>query len=311
MNLQQLIQQYLAYQKSLGWRPRTHGGYIGAFGRFIGPKADIADVRLKQVQAFLVGNGPVTATWHTKYSTLRSFYRYATSRGHVAVAPLPTAIPRRPPTLVPYIYSRDELRRLLEAADVVRRPPQCRLEPITVRTVLLLLYGAGLRLQEAVNLDCADVDWKEAVLIIRQTKFLKTRLVPIGKTLVRALDRYARLRTRPTGPQFFTTRSGARVNKELIQDYFVVLRKYANVHRVDGAHYQPRLHDLRHTFAVHCLTSMYRQGSDVQELLPYLSTYLGHVRIQATQIYLTMTPELLHEAGNRFERYAGMEDCHE
>lgn len=310
MNLQQLIQQYLTYQRSLGWRPRPHGGYIGAFGRFIGAQADIADVHLKQVQAFLVGRGPITSTWHTKYSTLRAFYRYAISRNYVTVAPLPTVIPQRPPTFVPYIYSHDELRRLLLAADVVRRPLS-RLEPTTMRNVLLVLYGAGLRLQEAVNLDRSDVDWKEAVLTIRQTKFLKTRFVPIGQKLVRALAGYARTRTRVMGPQFFTTRSGARVNKELLQDYFAVLRKHADVRRDDGARYQPRLHDLRHTFAVHRLTSMYRQGGDVQQLLPYLSTYLGHVHIQATQVYLTMTPELLHEAGKRFAQYAGGEAYHE
>lgn len=85
---------------------------------------------------------------------------------------------------------------------------------------------------------------------------------------------------------------------------FCRLRESAGVHRHDGARYQPRLHDLRHGFAVHRLVSWYRQGADVQRLLPQLATYLGHVHVAATQRYLTMTPELLHEASLRFERYA-------
>jgi integrase len=174
------------------------------------------------------------------------------------------------------------------------------------------LYGAGLRLQESVNLDRTDVDWKEAVMTIRHTKFAKTRLVPIGPQLLGVLDGYAR-RSRSQGKDspFFTTRTGTRLYKELLQDYFVILREHANVCRFDGARYQPRLHDLRHTFAVHRLTSWYQQGADVQKLLPHLSTYLGHVHIQATQVYLTMTPELLHSAGNRFAGYVGQEARHE
>jgi site-specific recombinase XerD len=89
------------------------------------------------------------------------------------------------------------------------------------------------------------------------------------------------------------------------------VREHAGVSRDDGARYQPRLHDMRHSFAVHRLTSWYQQGADVQKLLPQLATYLGHVNIAATQVYLTMTPELLHEASVRFEKYAFQEVCHE
>ena len=310
MNLQQLIQQYLTYRKSLGWRLPSYGGHLGGFGRFVGAGADIADVRPKQVQAFLAGAGPITRTWHIKYSILRSFYCYAISRGYVDVAPLPAVVPQRPPTFVPYIYSHEELRRLLQAADTVRRPRSC-LEPVTMRTGLLLLYGAGLRLQEALSLDRNDVDWDGSLLKVRETKFFKTRLVPIGPQLGYVLGEYARTRARGMDAPFLTTRTGTRVKKLVLQNYFGILREQAGVRRTDGGRFQPRLHDLRHTFAVHRLTSWYQQGADVQKLLPHLSTYLGHVHIQDTQVYLTMTPELLQEAGNRFEQYAGQEGHHE
>jgi len=307
MNLRKLIQQYLTYQESLGWCHLRCGGYLGGLGRFMGAGVDIADVRTDHVQAFLVGSGPLTATWHIKYSILRSFYRYAISRGYVTASPLPAEVPQPPSAFVPYIYSQEELRRLFQEVDTFRRP-QSRLEPMTMRTILLLLYGAGLRLQEALNLNHADMNWKESLLTVRQTKFFKTRLVPFGPRLGCVLAEHAQTRARGIEAPLFTTRAHVRVRKYLVQTYFRILCERAGVRRIDGGRFQPRLHDLRHTFAVHRLTSWYQQGADVQKLLPQLSTYLGHVSIQATQVYLNMTPELLHEAGKRFEQYAGMEE---
>ena len=104
--------------------------------------------------------------------------------------------------------------------------------------------------------------------------------------------------------------AGRRFTCGTLEDAFQRLREHAGVRRSDGARYQPRLHDLRHTFAVHRLTEWYRQGADVQRLLHHLSVYLGHAHLAATQVYLTMTPELLQQAGTRFERYARGEDGH-
>jgi len=311
MNLQLLIRQYLSYRKSLGWQECSESGYLGGFGRFLGPDADIADVRIEHVQAFLAGTGPLTSTWHTKHTMLRSFYRYAVSHGYVAVAPLPTTVPKRPPRFVPYIYSHEELRRLLQAADSVRRRSDCCLTPITIRTILVLLYGAGLRLQEALNLNSADVDLNGSLLTIHQSKFGKSRLLPIGPQLKQVLAQYSQARLAKPDAPFFTTRTGARIRDEVVQEYFRILCRRAGICRNGGAGEQPRLHDLRHSCALHRLTSWYQQGADVQKLLPHLSTYLGHVDIGSTQVYLTMTPELLNEASNRFERYAVKGGRHE
>lgn len=303
MNLQQLIQQYLIYRETLGWHPRSNGGHLGGFGRFIGVDVDISDVRPEQVTAFLAGAGTVTLSWHLKYGALRSFYRWAIGRGYVDQSPLPEVVPKRPPAFVPYIFSRDELRRILQAFDDVCRPGFL-LEPVTARTVVLTLYGAGLRRQEAINLDRTDVDWSDSLLTIRHTKFLKTRLVPFGPQLGRALAAYLCTQSQNAEGAFFTTRIGGRIDPQMIQKYFRLACVRADVRRNDSSRFQPRLHDLRHTFAVHRLTSWYEQGADVQQLLPHLSTYLGHVHIQNTQSYLTMTPALLHGACQLFERYA-------
>ena len=174
--------------------------------------------------------------------------------------------------------------------------------------LLLLLYGAGLRISEALSLTLADVNLTAGILTIRESKFYKTRLVPISPALTGVLATYVaqRAKEHPAQPDaaLFLTRTATPVVRHTAENIFRRLRVSAGVIRHDGGRYQPRLHDLRHAFAVHRLVSWYRQGADVQRLLPQLATYLGHLHIAATQRYLTMTPELLHEAGQRFERYA-------
>jgi integrase len=219
-------------------------------------------------------------------------------------------MPNRPPVFVPYIYTREEIRRLLQ---VIGPPPHGKsvLEPATIRTMILVYYGAGLRLGEAINLTRADVDLSGSLLTIRDTKFGKTRLVPVGPQLTRVLVQYDRTRPKgqPADGPFFATVKGGPLYARLLESNFRVACNRAGIRRTDTRQ-QPRIHDLRHTFAVHRLTSWYQQGADVQRLLYQLSVYLGHVHLQGTQVYLSMTPELLREASHRFERYAGKERHH-
>ncbi len=154
-----------------------------------------------------------------------------------------------------------------------------------------------------------DIDLAGALITVHHTKFDKTRLVPLGPELTQVMMHYLTQRNaaghaQHRGASFFVLRSGIGVSIQLVEQTFRRLCEYTGIRRTDGARYPPRLHDLRHCFAVHRLTSWYRQGADVQTLLPQLSTYLGHGNIAATQIYLTMTPALLQEASRRFERYA-------
>jgi integrase/recombinase XerD len=310
MNLQRLIEQYISFQQSHGLSFTTAAFILRAFGRARGTRVSIASVRVEHVDAFLGKARPVTRTWFSKLGHLRSFFQYAVSRGHIPTAPLPTVMPKRPPVFVPYIYTREELRRLLQ---VIQSHPQGQsiLEPATIRTMVLVYYGAGLRLREAINLSRADVDLKGSVLTIRNTKFGKTRLVPLGPQLRQVLVQYDRTRPRggPADAPFFTSQGGGPVRPLTLEVKFRLLCDCAGIRRTDTAE-QPRIHDLRHTFAVHRLTSWYQQGADVQRLLHQLSVYLGHSQLRYTQVYLSMTPELLREASQRFERYAGKERRH-
>jgi integrase/recombinase XerD len=313
MKLQPLIERYIAYRQAMGEGFKTNAIILRAFGRVMGACAPAA-VSPKRVRAFLDGTGPVTSAWHVRHNALLGFYRYAVTRGYVVDSPLPTVLPQRPPPFVPHIYTQDELRRLLRATDSYQRN-RSSMEPVTMRTLVLLLYGTGLRVHEAVALDRTDVDLENLLLTVRQTKFYKTRLVPFGPQLGAELAQYLARRPAPLvsaePSPFFTMRTGSRVRRPTAENCFRRVCEHASVRRADGARYQPRLHDLRHTFAVHRLTSWYRQGADVQRLLPQLAVYLGHAHLISTQVYLSMTPELLAEANGRFERYAGKEGSHD
>lgn len=307
MTLNDTVLQYVAFRKSMGEEFDSAASLLKTFCRRMGGDIELADITAEHVQAFLVGTGPLSGYCRRKYDVLRGLYRYAISRGLVNHAPLPSTVPQAP-RFEPYIYTEDEVRRLLTGCASCLNPPR-KLEPHTLRAILLLLYGAGLRIGEAVALTVADVDVPDAVITIRNTKFHKTRLVPLGPQLNQVIAHYATCReaaghSTDGEASFFVLRRGAATSVPIIECAFRRLCRHVGVYRNDGARYQPRLHDLRHGFAVNRLTSWYRQGADVQKLLPLLATYMGHVKLSATQVYLTMTPELLHEASLRFEQYA-------
>jgi len=304
MKLAQAVSAYVAYKQSLGMRFATEARALKSFSRALGD-VDLDRIEPEQVRAFLDGTGPMTRFWHRKLDALRGFYRFALARGYTAHLPLPANVPRCPRAFVPYIYCEDEIKRLLAAAASLEHR---NLSSPTCRTLLLLLYGTGLRIGEALGLDLADVDLESALLRIRETKFYKTRIVPVGADLTRVLRDYLleRGKSAPVsadGP-FLLTRQGKRPSRAGAEEAFKQLRRQAKVSRIDGSRYQPRLHDMRHTYAVTRLVRWYREGADVQRLLPQLATYLGHVHISGTQRYLSMTPELLRQASLRFERYA-------
>jgi integrase/recombinase XerD len=314
MNLAQVVHDYVSLKQSMGSRFRTEATILKAFCKAVGDLA-ITDVEPQQVTSYLAGSGPVTRYWHRKYEALTGFYRFALGRGYVALSPLPKTVPKRPEPFRPHIFPEQELRRLFKVAGELEAP-RMALQGATLRPLLLLLYGAGLRISEALALTLADVDLSANVLTIRESKFYKTRLVPIGPRLTAELgtyadDRHLQGHVKDPAHPFFVTRSDTAVTRGMAESAFVRLRNIADIAREDGARYQPRLHDLRHTMAVHRLVAWYREGADVQRLLPQLATYLGHVDVAATQRYLTMTPELLEQASRRFERYTQPEVSHE
>jgi len=306
MTSSELIKAYLAARRAHGVKLTTGERTLYQFARETGDRP-LAEVTPEEVATFLRGSA-LSATWTTKYGLLAGLYRFAIARGHVAVSVLPEQRPKLPPPLTPYVYSPDELQRLLDATAVLESPLS-PLQALTYRTLLLLLYGAGLRVSEAIGLTLGDVDHRDRVLTIRETKFYKSRQVPIGQRLAAALITYIERRgalPTPLGDRsaLLSTRFGQRLIYQRVVMFFQRVRSGAGIVCPHGEPRPPRLHDLRHTAAVHRVLAWYRDGKDVQQLLPRLATYLGHASIASTQQYLQMTPELLHEASLRFADYA-------
>jgi integrase len=203
----------------------------------------------------------------------------------------------------PYLYTDAEAQQLLDAAR--RLPSKTGLRAATYSTLIGLFAVTGLRSSEALALDDRDVDLREGVLTIRDTKYRKSRLVPLHPSSVRALRRYQQARARVfrrrmTGA-FFVGEGGRRLLQDTVEDRFRKLCRQAGVGGPADRR-EPRLHDFRHRLAVRALIRWYRSGADVERHLPALSTYLGHARIADTYWYLTAVPELLRLAADRLER---------
>jgi integrase len=309
MTLRNAIDQYIAWRQAHGAKYVNNAGILRRFLKSVDGAAGCDAITTSQILAFLAGNGQLTRYRENKYYALTGFYRYAISRGYATRSPLLDNEPKPPVRRPPYIYTHDELRRLFAAIELIRSGASA-LDAETFRTLLLLLYEAGLRVGEARRLTLADVDLRDGVLSIRNTKFFKSRLVPAGPQLTAALQIYASLRANRPLPQgngslFLVNRNGTPLARTTAGEAFAKLCSAAGIESTNGACRPPCLHALRHSFAVHRLTAWYRQGADVQRLLPVLSTYLGHSDLEGTKDYLSMTPELLHQASIRFASYAG------
>jgi integrase/recombinase XerD len=312
MILSKAVEQYILHKRSLGMGFRGEAVRLRAFVKTIGD-CDMHLIEPAPVLRFLEGNGPLTRFWFSKYHALNAFYRYAMARDYCASSPLPLSVPEKPQAFEPYIYTNQDIERLIDAADS-RHRYRWLLEPHTVRTLLLLLYGTGLRISEALRLTLADFDTNTGVLTIRETKFFKSRYVPVGDDLKDVLDRYIKRQwtgwsSSQSTPLLASTK-GTPIMRQTAELVFKRLREQAGVLRSKDARYQPRLHDFRHTFAVVRFLTWYREGKDVQRLLPHLSIYLGHGRLGDTQRYLLMTTELLEQASLCFEQYARPEVPH-
>lgn len=200
----------------------------------------------------------------------------------------------------PYLYSDEELERLLQAAQQLPSPTGLR--AATYTTLFGLLIVTGMRISEPIALDRADVDLALGTLTIRCTKFAKSRWLPLHPTTGHALQRYAALRDRlyppPTTPSFFLAEAGPRLTVNTVEQTFVKLSHRIGL-RQPSESSGPRLHDLRHRFAIRTLLGWYRAGLDVEQRLPQLAAYLGHAHINDTFWYISATPELLRLAAER------------
>lgn len=309
MKLNQLINQYIAYRKSLGEKFKTNETYLKSFCKKIGRSVDIKDITEDMINDFLYKDTmTITSGWFVKHTALLGFYRYALTRHYVTTIPLPNILPKRPPPFIPYIYSQKELKLLFDTALNYQKN-KSHISPYMVRVVLVLTYALGLRIHETLSIKLGDIDLDNSVLTIQQSKFYKSRLVPFNQEITEVIKDYLYWRKKQKQPHssesaLFIGKNKQPFNIETMREIFQRIREKSGIKRDDSATYQPRIHDLRHTFAVNRLKVWYQENKNVQQLLPVLSTYLGHKQLSYTTVYLSMTDDILREANLRFEQYA-------
>jgi len=301
-SLNQAIADYLALRRSLGFKLREYGECLREFISLLkkNGSAHITNKLALEYATRRQDEKPVS--WSRRLIIIRGFARYRFGTDPKTEIPPIGLLRFRSRRARPYVYSQNEIRRLLQAALKIESPHP--LQRHTYYCLLGLLSVSGLRLGEAINLQPQDVDWSEGVLTIRGAKFGKTRLVPLHPSTVAALRKYADLRDNIFAgrilPSFLVTSHGTKLEKTNLSRIFRELSRQIGI-RKSGVRNGPRLHDFRHRFAIETLLRWYRRGESVPQRMPVLATYLGHGNVSGTYWYLSSTPQLLVAASKLIE----------
>jgi integrase len=301
-----LVDEYLAFRRGLGFELETAQWLLTDFARYADQVGHLGPVTIDlAVQWALSTSSSDPAQPARRLSVVRQFAL------HRAVFDSDTEIP--PAGLLgrvrgrkqPHIYSNAEIDALLQEASLLL--PRNGLRPMTYVTFFSLLVSTGLRLSEACRLMSSDVDLDDGVITIRESKFRKSRFVPLHPSATRALARYAAHRDTfldaPGAGRFFRTERSPELKSAAVQKTFSRLRLRLGW-TAQGRARRPRIHDLRHTFAVRRLLRWYEEGADVDRKILALATYLGHAKVADTYWYISAIPELMALSSERFERFA-------
>jgi integrase len=299
-DLDQVVDDYLSVRRSLGFKLAQHGrllhdfvGYVTATGR--------STVTTELAVAWAIQpTGCSSVRWAQRLAMVRGLTRHLKALDPDTEIPPLGVLPHHCRRVTPYLYSDRDVAALLAAARALH-PSQ---RAATYETMIALLCTTGMRSGEALRLDRDHIDWDEGVLTIWNSKFQKSRAIPVHLTSLTALRRYARIRDQfcphPQSSAFFLSLAGTRLTHSIMNRAFHALLQQAGLGQVSPR--RPRMHDLRHRFAVNTLIGWYRAGVNVDAHMPLLSAYLGHSNPENTFWYLSAVPELLLMASKRLER---------
>lgn len=300
-SLSQIVEDYLRLRRTLGHKLDQAGRQLPGLVAYL-ESIGVETITLEAAQAWAQQPeaGPNSTVWASRMTVARGFARYLAGINSLTQVPPVGMLPHRKHRRVPFIFSQAEIASLMVQAQQTIPSP---LRAATFETLIGLLAATGMRIGEAIRLNHSDIDWNEGLIVVRASKFGKSREVPLQTSTVEALAAYTRRRDRsdlaPKAPSFFVSIVGTRL---IYADVRVTFRKLVDAAGIEtGLTVRPRIHDLRHSFAVHALVDWYRNGADVQIHLPRLATYLGHRDPSSTYWYLSAAPELLALAAGRLE----------
>jgi integrase/recombinase XerD len=293
MKISEAIEGYLRQKRATGLGYKSQEGILAEFRRYVADGL-IRDVTANQVAEFLNGRNLSNSSLEGKHRCLRMFFEFWIDRGGVSGLSMPrlqrTNVDRAP---VPFIYTRSQVRSLIRATQGNQSHPFCLVSDATLRIVLLTLYGTGATTGEIFWLKRKDLDLKRRLVFLRGNWQVEPRRIPISKDLHDLLGTYLRSEERRRVPSLnvFVTKWGEPLPQDAMNVSFVRLRTRAGVTRIDGEMVQPRMCDLRQTFAVHRISSWIEEQADLNRMLPALSAYMGLGGVASIQRFLFMTPE--------------------
>lgn len=300
--LREALADYLRLRRSLGYKLERHEKLLDQFIVYL-DDAGVDTVTTEHALAWAQLSDSFDGNWWAhRLSVVRGFATYLHTVDPAAEVPARDLLPWQPRRASPYLYSHSDISAVVSAATTLRSP----LRVATYQTLIGLLAVTGMRVGEAIRLDRGDVDLDAGVAMVRQTKFGKTRELPLHPTTVAALRGYLRHRDRhrppARTPAVFISPAGTRLLYCNVHSTFQRLTRHAGL-QPRSASCRPRIHDLRHSFAVHTLLDAYRDGHDVAHRLAALSTYLGHTNPAGTYWYLSAAPELMALAAARLDQH--------
>ena len=299
------IQNFINLRRLSGTDYQSQAQLLGYFDRFM-VEEHLSEPRITQeiTEHYLESFSHLAPrTRHNRFCVLRQLCEYMARNDPEGYVPEPLKVIPSQGAHQPYIYQNSEIQALLAAASEL--PPENSLRPHTYRTLLGVLYSTGIRIGEALALNLEHFHSQEQMLYIAEGKFRKARWVPLSASTSQALEQYVRkrLKMRPCSPDspLFLNQRSCRLHHCTVNQTFRHLLRQCDIHH--RKHTGPRIHDIRHTFAVHRLLAWYRDGQDVNARLSWLATYMGHVDVHSTQVYLRATPELIEQVDHRFHNY--------
>jgi integrase len=300
-DLRSALERYLSMRKGLGYKYQHQTRRLANFVSFM-EKRKATTITTKLAMEWATLPPDRHASWALRLTDVRCFARHVSNIDPKTEVP-PAGILPGLKRAKPHVYSDAEIDALLTAALAL--PPEGGLRRWTYHCLFGLIAATGMRLSEAIGLQREDVDLDTGVLTVRQSKFGKSRLVPLHPTTRAALRSYAGRRESHLGsrcgPHFFVAERGGRLLHQYVHRVFWHLSREIGLRR-PGDRTGPRVHDFRHRFAIQTLLTWYREGTDVEKKLPALSTYLGHTCVRDTYWYLSACPELMQEAARRLDR---------
>jgi len=296
-NLAQMCSGLIAEKRALGFIYNTEAERMWEFSRFTEKFGIPQNTLTEEVVVEWLKKRPneSDSNRYSRLTLVRSLAEYMRRFGYEAFIPSGDAVGKIRRSFVPHIFTHDEIHRIFFAADKMTKA-HCTTSPrrhIVMPVLLRILYCCGLRVSEVTGLRGIDVDFKNALLTVHNSKFTKSRYVPMSEDIVHICVEYSK--TRHVAPNsedwFFAGPKGTRYSNQAVYQAFRECLLSAGIPHI-GGHKGPRLHDFRHTFAVHCLEKMISEGKDLTAVLPKLSSYLGHVGIESSEYYLRMTAEV-------------------